>query len=110
MADIDLKQLYNLLVDTLLLAAPAIDIGDEQLDNCLKELEGDSYTFLHPITLQKLRNANFLNEFQTAEIEDLRNRIIAISPNLWTPEGFKTNNEWQAVRERANDIVTGLRS
>jgi hypothetical protein len=96
------SELLSLFIETLnlvLLPTREYDIPyEDSIEQCIKELEGDYYTFFHKDNVRALvDNGSIPTEFMGL-VEELRNRISNINPAKWTVKDFISDGEWLDVR------------
>jgi len=104
------QKLYDCLLDTLTMAStPLQTISDEDLKDCLAELEGDFYTFFYLENLNKLKSGNFLNANQVKHISSLREKIMSIPSSLWRANHFKSHEQWREVKCLADSVLHSLK-
>jgi len=106
---INKRELYELLVDTLMMISPNLESAtDDDIDGYLEELEGDYYTFLDLNAITPLREADLLTDQQVENITQLKAFMNTIAPSLWNISSFKKDVNWLNAREQANDILKSL--
>jgi hypothetical protein len=108
----NIEKLYDLLVDTLnLILLPAkIDEASyiTEIEESLKELEGDYYTFLNKVNLQKLADNNLVSPSVMVVIDGIWTQIHLVKPSLWNPTDFIANPEWLVIREKVKDVLARI--
>ncbi len=103
------NELYDLLVDTLMMVNPdRKNPNPNEFEEHLVELEGDYYTFFHIDNLKKLQNENKLNLAQVNKIQKIRHLIENIEPALWNVQAFMFDKSWIEVSVLALDVLKSL--
>ena len=102
----------ELISDTLNLILLPTEIDESsyisEIEENLRELEGDYYTFLNKDNLQKLADNNLLNSHLMILLDEIRQDISAVNPALWNSKDFITNSQWMAIREKAIFVLAEL--
>jgi hypothetical protein len=100
--------IFRSLQETLkLMAIPnpiSINERDDLIGFNLEELEGDFYTFLNPINLNKLHSENLIDDDIKFKLEQLFVLLQDIESKDWNTESFLTNPKWFVIRNLAKEV------
>jgi len=105
---LDVNEKYELLISTLnMVLFPIGEINvlySDKLKNCLDELEGDYYTFLHENYVYELCETGIVSEKAFSMIKNIRLKIESISQSKWNVEDFVADRCWNDVRKLIIDL------
>lgn len=106
MENIDSEKLLTLVFDTVkMVSSFSQTFTDDEIEEQLNELDGDSHTFLHYDNLIILHNAKLLSDDSLKNLSTLREKTKAIPTFKWTIRDFKENNAWDNVKHLADVIL-----
>jgi len=109
-----IKNLYVLLIDTLNLmifkSSNKIEEQNELIEFNLKELEGDYYTFINPINIEKLYSNNYVTSENRTQLLQLFNLINNINSEKWNTASFLSDREWKQIGILSNEVLLALNS
>ena len=115
MSDITLQELYELYVGTLRWCSSNVrSLSDEELlCNLFEEFDVEARSFLHEISLDKLREAGLIDDDDVEVSKEIRKRWIALESQEWTPEQIRCESEWDDLFKLCDSLrlnVTSLNS
>ncbi|WP_374948300.1 hypothetical protein [Mucilaginibacter sp.] len=97
----------ELLKQTLEMLAGIKSVNnDEQIAYDLSEIEGDNYTFLHPVNLLPV-NYDFkvFDSELIARIAALRREVDSLPKNLWNVSEYRHSTEWNSIKSEADSLL-----
>ncbi|EJG02493.1 hypothetical protein FF52_04700 [Flavobacterium sp. F52] len=107
--DNEIIGVYKSLEDTLkLMVVPNcinIDERNHLIEFNLEELEGDFYTFLNPININKLHSENLIDDEVRFKLERLFVLIQDIESKDWNSDSFLTNPKWLVIHNLTKEIA-----
>lgn len=107
--DNEIIGIYNSLEDTLkLMVVPNcinIDERNHLIEFNLEELEGDFYTFLNPININKLHSENLIDDEVRFKLERLFVLMQDIESKDWNSDSFLTNPKWLVIHNLTKEIA-----
>ncbi|MGN8055097.1 hypothetical protein ACTJKN_02415 [Pedobacter sp. 22163] len=106
---IELSNVHNLLVDALIMVCADLNaISDSDVEDYLRELEGDYYTFFDMSNLLPLQEGGMLTRDQIDNIAALKIVINKIPVALWNKDAFRNDSHWEEARKLSNSILNSL--
>lgn len=107
--DNEIIGVYKSLEDTLkLMVVPNcinIDERNHLIEFNLEELEGDFYTFLNPININKLHSENLIDDEVRFKLERLFVLMQDIESKDWNSDSFLTNPKWLVIHNLTKEIA-----
>ena len=101
---------FDLFIDTLGHLDEKHLICDSDLEFfVLEELDGDAYTFLHPITVDTLINAELVPSSIGNVVKALRDLIIKLLENKRDLHSIKNDIQWKNARSIAKSILVKIK-
>jgi hypothetical protein len=99
MTEITIHELYELYVDTLERCTPAVrrQSDEELLCNLFEEFATSAWSFLHEISLDKLRSAGLIDDDMVEQSKEVRRRWLELERREWTTEEIRSNAEWNEL-------------
>lgn len=108
----NIKEIYRFLEDTLkLMVIPShinINERNDLIESNLEELEGDFYTFMNPINLNKLHSENLIDDNVKFKLEQLFILLQDIESENWGMVSFLTNPKWLVIRSLAKEVTQSI--
>ncbi len=105
---------FESLKDTLkLMIIPdniSIDDRDDLIEFNLQELEGDFYTFINPVNLNKLYLENFIDIEVKFKLDKLFFFLQDIQDKEWNVDSFLINHKWLKIINLTKEIITVFES
>ena len=106
------KNLYTSMIDTLRLISFSSNEITEEIDEViqsnLEELEGDYYTFLNPINIEKMYSKNLVTNKTKKALHYLFEIIHNLDLNKWNVNSFLSDKEWNEVRVLVDDVIKSI--
>lgn len=103
--DKTLKNLYASMIDTLRLINFSNNEIDELIQSNLEELEGDYYTFLNPINVEKIYSENLITYNAKKTLLQLFEIIHNLDSNKWNVNSFLSDKNWKQARDLSEDVM-----
>lgn len=104
---------YESLQQTLKLLVIPSSIGINERNSLigfnLVELEGDFYTFLNPINLDKLHSENLIDSDIKFKLERLFVLLQDIESKDWNTDSFLTNPKWSAIHNLTKEVAQSIK-
>lgn len=99
MTEISIDQLYELFLDTIGRCNSALrEQSDEEIAyELFEEFDVGAQSFLHEHSLNKLRDAGYIDDEMVAMSKKLRERWLALENGSWTIPEIKTRTEWREL-------------
>ncbi len=107
MRSITIEKLFQMYMSTFNHCGEfLLDLSDEKIGTYIfEEFDIEATTFLHHNTLNKLKNAGFIDEEECSLSEMLRRNFMKLQGTaLWNIESVKTTVEWLEIMQLADRI------
>lgn len=105
--------IYESLQETLKLLVIPKKIGINERNSLigfnLAELEGDFYTFLNPINLDKLHSENLIDGAVKLKLEQLFVLLQDIESKDWNTNSFLTSPKWSVIHTLSEEITQSIK-
>lgn len=87
-----------------------LNLSDEKIGTFIfEEFDIEATTFLHQNTLDKLKNAEFIDEAEYNYSKELRRKFVELQGTaLWNVESVKTAPEWRKIMRLADKIRVSI--
>lgn len=107
MSEITLQELYKLYVGTLRWCSSNVrSLSDEELlCNLFEEFDVEARSFLHEISLGKLREAGLIDDEDVEVSKKIRRRWLALENQSWTPEQIRCEAEWDDMFKLCDSLT-----
>lgn len=113
MSQITIEKLFQMYMSTFNHCGEfLIDLSDEKIGTYLfEEFDIEATTYLHHNTLNKLKNAELINDEEYDLSKKLRQNFMELQGTpLWNVESVKTAAEWLEIMRIADSIRSSLES
>ena len=99
------KKLYASMIDTLKLISFSNNGIEEFCQSNLEEFEGDYYTFLNPVNIEKIYIENLITNKTKKTLLQLFEIIHNLDSKKWNTNAFFSDKDWKQVRDLSGEIM-----
>ncbi|UWY26877.1 hypothetical protein N4T20_14230 [Flavobacterium sp. TR2] len=99
------KSLENTL--KLMIVPNSVNINERNhlIEFNLEELEGDFYTFMNPINLNKLHSENLIDGEVKFKLERLFVLLQDIEDKDWNVDSFLNSQKWSVIQDLTTEVA-----